>query len=167
MSRGRIESVNTSRGGLPKTAVFEAFVSVDGVDGDRQRDRRFHGGRDRAVVLFSMDVIRALQSEGHPIAPGSVGENLTVSGLDWSALTRGTRLSIGEVVLEITEHTEPCRQIARYFTGKQFQRIDHELHPGSSRVCARVLSEGIVRMGDPVVIVSAAGQGPQAPHTVF
>ena len=64
---GRIESINVSRGGVPKTPVFEALVTADGIDGDRQRDLRFHGGPERAVVLFSLDVIRALQREGHPI----------------------------------------------------------------------------------------------------
>lgn len=150
---GRIESVNTSRGGVPKTSVFEAFVSLDGVDGDRQRDRRYHGGRDRAVLLFSLEVIRALQAEGHTILPGSVGENLTVSGLDWPALSSGVRLSAGEVVLEVTGYAEPCGLISRYFTGKNFRRIDETRHPGWSRVCARVLTEGIVRMGDAIAIV--------------
>src|SRR5262249_2941412 len=80
---GRIESINTSRGGVPKEAAFGAFVTVDGIDGDRQRDRRLHGGPDRAVVIYSFDVIRALQAEGHPIASGTAGENLTISGVDW------------------------------------------------------------------------------------
>ena len=47
---GRVESINTSRGGVPKQPVFEALVTADGVDGDRQSDRRFHGGPDRAVA---------------------------------------------------------------------------------------------------------------------
>ena len=80
-STGRIDSINTSRGGVPKEPVFEAMITQAGLDGDRQRDLRFHGGPDRAVVLFSLDVIRDLQREGHAIAPGTTGENLTISGL--------------------------------------------------------------------------------------
>src|SRR3954464_9222889 len=94
---GRVEPINTSRGGVPKQPVFEAFVTVDGVDGDRQRDRRFHGGPDRAVVLFSVDVIRALRSEGHRIAAGTTGENLTLSGVPWASIVPGTELTIGGV----------------------------------------------------------------------
>ena len=93
---GAVESVNTSSGGVPKAGVFEALITEHGVGGDHQNDARYHGGPDRAVVLFSLDVIRDLQSEGHPIGAGTAGENLTVSGLDWAAIVPGTTLPIGE-----------------------------------------------------------------------
>jgi MOSC domain-containing protein YiiM len=79
---GRVVSINRSAGGVPKLAAPEAFVSVDGVEGDRQRDERHHGGRDRAVSLFSLERILALRAQGHPIAPGTTGENVTVEGID-------------------------------------------------------------------------------------
>jgi MOSC domain-containing protein YiiM len=62
------------------------------LDGDKQRNLQHHGGPDRAIVLFSLEVVRALQEEGHPIATGTTGENLTVSGLDWPSLVPGTEL---------------------------------------------------------------------------
>ena len=52
---------------------------------------KVHGGPERAVSLFSLEVIRRLQDEGHPIYPGATGENLTVAGLDWAALAAGTQ----------------------------------------------------------------------------
>jgi MOSC domain-containing protein YiiM len=149
---GRLESINASRGGVPKASLFEALITEEGVDGDRQRDLRFHGGPDRAVVLFSLDVIRALQREGHPIAAGTTGENLTVSGLDWAAVVPGAELRIGEVHLQITEYTSPCRKVAGSFAGDDYLRISQKRHAGSSRVSARVLAGGLVRMGDPVVL---------------
>src|SRR6184192_3034445 len=105
---GRIESINVSRGGVPKMPVFEALVTVGGIDGDRQRDPRFHGGPERAVVLFSLDVIRALQREGHPIAIGTAGENLTISGIEWRAVIPGTAIAIGDVRLHITKYASPA-----------------------------------------------------------
>ena len=147
---GRLESINTSRGGVPKLSAFEALVTEHGLDGDRQRDLRFHGGLDRAVVLYSLDVIRALQQEGHPIAVGSTGENLTVSGVDWTAVVPGVELSIGGVRLLVTKYASPCENIGPYFLNDDFTRISQKRHPGWSRVCARVLREGIVRIGDPV-----------------
>jgi MOSC domain-containing protein YiiM len=152
VTAGRLESINTSRGGVPKTSVFEALVTADGLDGDRQRDLRYHGGPDRTVVLFSLDVIRALQREGHPIAAGTTGENLTVSGIDWTRVVPGTELRIGEVVLQITKYTSPCEKIAGAFLGDDFTRISQRGHAGWSRVSARVLAEGLVRMGDPVTL---------------
>ena len=152
-SEGRVESINTSRGGVPKASAFEALVTERGIDGDRQRDLRFHGGPDRAVVLFSLEVIRALQHEGHPITVGSTGENLTVSGLEWTAVVPGAELRIGDVRLLITKYASPCENIAPSFAADDFTRISQKLHAGWSRVCARVLTEGVVRTGDPALLV--------------
>ena len=149
---GRLESINASRGGVPKRSMFEALVTEAGLDGDRQRDLRFHGGPDRAIVLFSLDVIRALQREGHAIAAGSTGENLTVSGLDWQAIGPGTVLRIGEVRLLITKYTSPCEKIAFSFLAHDSTRISQKLHPGWSRLNARVLAGGLVTVGDAVEI---------------
>jgi MOSC domain-containing protein YiiM len=152
---GRLESINTSRGGVPKSSVFEALITEQGLDGDRQRDLRFHGGPDRAVVIFSLDVIRALQREGHPIATGSAGENLTISGVDWTTLLPGVEIVIGEVRLLVTKYASPCENIAPSFVDEDFTRLSQKRHPGWSRVCARVLAGGLVRVGDPIAIVSA------------
>jgi MOSC domain-containing protein YiiM len=153
--RGRLESINTSRGGVPKTAVFEALITEEGIDGDRQRDRRFHGGPDRAVVLYSLEIIRGLQVEGHPIAAGAAGENLTVSGVDWTSVVPGTRVRIGGeggVLLAITKYASPCEKISGCFIDGNIARVSQKAHPGWSRVCARVIEGGLVRIGDEVTV---------------
>jgi len=149
---GRLESINASRGGVPKTAMFEGLITEHGLDGDRQRDPRYHGGPDRAIIVFSLDVIRALQREGHPIAPGTTGENLTISGIDWPAVVPGCQLRVGDVQLQITNYTSPCEKIAGSFAGCDFTRISQKRHAGWSRVSARVLAGGLVQMGDPVTL---------------
>ena len=90
-----VHQINVSDGGLPKEPVFEAKVTKQGVDGDRQRNLKVHGGRDRAICLFSLELIERLQDEGHSIDSGLSGENLTLSGLDWEKLEPGMRLSVG------------------------------------------------------------------------
>jgi MOSC domain-containing protein YiiM len=152
-ARGRLDSINVSRGGVPKRPIPEAAITADGVEGDRQRDRRYHGGPDRAVTLFSTERIAALQAEGHPIAAGSTGENLTVSGVDWTRATPGARFEIGEVRLEITRYATPCANIAGSFAGEDIARVGHKAHPGWSRVCARVLVPGRVRIGDTAILL--------------
>jgi MOSC domain-containing protein YiiM len=124
---------------------------VGGVAGDAQRDREYHGGPDRALCLFSMELIRALQAEGHPIASGQIGENLTVQGLEWDAVAPGVRLLLGEdVLVEVTRYTSPCVNIRTVFTGGDYARVSQKRHPGASRVYARVLRTGAIRRGDPV-----------------
>jgi MOSC domain-containing protein YiiM len=127
-------------------------VHASGVEADRQEDRRFHGGPDRAVCLYSLELIEALQGEGHPIVPGSIGENLTLHGLDWTDVRPEARVEIGKVVLEVTRATSPCHKIAAAFSDGDFTRVSQKAHPGWSRFYARVLREGLVTAGDRVVL---------------
>lgn len=153
---GRIEQVSISSGGVPKRAVPEARVTADGLAGDWQQNRRYHGGPDRAVCLLSAELIARLHTEGHPIAPGTTGENLTVSGLDWPSLVPGVRLAAGEVELEVVSYAAPCTTIRASFAEGRFERLSQKTHPGESRIYARVLREGTVRPGDAVRVVATA-----------
>ena len=151
---GRLVSINVNpRGGVPKQPVASARISVMRVEGDKQRNRRLHGGPLRAVCLFSLERIEALQAEGHPIGPGSTGENLTIAGLDWDTLVPGTRLHIGDAELETTSYTAPCKNIAASFRDEEFNRMSQKLYPGWSRLYARVVSEGSVHVGDRVELL--------------
>ena len=148
---GRIVQINTSPGGVPKRAVAAAEVGELGIEGDGVNHPKIHGGPERAVCLWSLDRILALQEEGHPVFPGAVGENLTLAGLDWEALAPGAVLKCGDTVrLEMTEYTTPCNTIAAFFAERQFKRISQARHPGWSRLYARVLAPGSLRPGDPV-----------------
>jgi MOSC domain-containing protein YiiM len=152
-----IHQISVSNGGVPKLSVPEANVSWEGVAGDRQRSRLIHGGPDRAVCLFSLERIDALRAEGHPIAAGSSGENLTLVGVNWDTLKPGVRLRIGESVrLEIVSYTSPCEHNARWFRDGDFSRISQKRYPGWSRLYARVLTEGLIKRGDPVSLEDTA-----------
>jgi MOSC domain-containing protein YiiM len=145
---GRVAHLLVSRGGVPKRPVPEAAVGPEGLAGDWQRDRRHHGGPDRAVCLFSLEVIEALRAEGHPVEPGSTGENVTVEGLPWGEVTPGRRFTFdGGVVLEVVSYAAPCGTIRGSFADGRTSRIDQELHPGSSRVYARVVAGGTLKEG--------------------
>jgi len=148
--RGVIVSINISRGGVPKRPVIAARVGPGGLDGDGQRDLRHHGGADRALCLYSMDRIEGLQREGHAIAPGTTGENLTIRGLAWETVVPGTVLRVGDVTMEVTGYASPCNSIRPSFLEADSTRISQTLHPGWSRVYARVSGEGELRVGDPV-----------------
>jgi MOSC domain-containing protein YiiM len=155
MSEGRIFQLSVSDGGVPKLAVREASLTAEGLAGDRQRDRRFHGGPQRAVCLFSLERLLELQAEGHPVYPGSVGENVTVAGLDWSRLAPGARLALGdEAVVEVTSYTSPCRNIAASFSGGDFKRISQKVNPGHSRLYARVVRPGRLTVGQTVRLLN-------------
>ena len=154
-----VYQISVSDGGVPKLAVHSAKITIDGLACDRQRNRKYHGGKDRAVCLFSLERIEALRAEGHTIGPGSSGENLTVAGLDWQHMAPGDQLTIGvHVRLELTSYTTPCRLNAPWFKDEDFRRIAQEVHPGWSRLYARVLNEGVVKPGDVVVVDACPGE---------
>lgn len=152
-SPAHIHQISVSRGGVPKLALPRAGITRDGVEGDKQNDLQHHGGPERAVCLLALEVIERLRSEGHPIAPGTTGENLTVVGLDWAKVGPGVRLEIegadgsGPVELEVVSYAAPCSTIRDSFADLDSRRIKQDLHPGDSRVYARVLREGVVRAG--------------------
>jgi MOSC domain-containing protein YiiM len=147
---GRITGLQRSNGGVPKLPVESAAVGEQGMEGDRQRNRRFHGGPDRALCLYSQERIDALGAEGHPIVRGAVGENVTVAGLPWERVRPGARLTLGDVAVEVTSYTSPCANIEGAFLDGRFARISQKLHPGWSRVYVRILRGGSIRVGDAV-----------------
>jgi MOSC domain-containing protein YiiM len=153
---GRITGLQRSDDGVPKHPVVAASVHAGGMTGDRQRNLRFHGGPDRALCLYSQELIEALAAEGHPIFPGAVGENVTITGIPWDRVQPGAHLTLGEVEVEVTTYTAPCRTIAGAFQDERSTRISQSKHPGWSRVYVRILRAGSLRVGDRVTLHGAA-----------
>ena len=147
---GTLVSINVSKGGVPKRPLKSCWISEKGLEGDRQRDLEYHGGPTRALCLYSQDLIDALRAEGHPISAGTIGENFTVSGVPWSEMVPGAQFDVGEVRVELTDYAVPCNNIAGSFAGRRMVRVSQKVHPGWSRLYARVLKEGTVRIGDNV-----------------
>ncbi|MBI4637151.1 MAG: MOSC domain-containing protein [Candidatus Rokubacteria bacterium] len=156
---GYLVQISVSPGGVPKLSVESARVGELGVEGDTHRDTEHHGGPDRAVCLYAMERIRALQGEGHPIVPGALGENLTLEGVAWDRIVPGSRLRVGAtVVLEVTRYTSPCANITDAFGDGDYARVSQKRHAGWSRVYARVLAPGVIRRGDPVRLAVDEGE---------
>jgi MOSC domain-containing protein YiiM len=151
---GRVDSLQASGGGVPKQAIPVAEIDVSGVIGDVQRTRRHHGRPWQAICLYSNDVIEALRQEGHPIVAGGTGENLTISGIDWSRLRGGLTITIGDVALRTTATAIPCHQIAGCFMDRRSDRIHHADHPGWARWYASVLGGGTVSRGDTITVTA-------------
>ncbi|MGH8915378.1 MAG: MOSC domain-containing protein, partial [Acidimicrobiia bacterium] len=126
-----VHQISVSNGGVPKLPVKSAIIDEFGVVGDSQADRIHHGGPDQALCLYSLEVIEELQGEGHPIAAGSAGENLTLTGLHWVAVGPGARLRIGpRVEIEVTHFTAPCEKNSGWFLEGDFTRMSQKRHPG-------------------------------------
>lgn len=147
---GSLAQISVSGGGVPKLPVARARISWSGVEGDEQADRKHHGRPWQALCLWSTEVIAALRDQGHPVEVGGAGENLTLTGLDWTTLRPGTRLEVGSMACEISAYAEPCAKNSRWFADGDFARMNHDHHPGWSRLYATVTQPGAVVPGDTV-----------------
>ncbi len=148
LQEGTVYRVNISDGGAPKHSVEDARVNAEGLVGDRQRSKG-HGGPERAVLLLGLDLIETLQAEGHPIASGTTGENLTLAGVDWSAVAIGSRFVFEDgLELEALSYAPPCAHIGASFRDGDFKQLDVRVHPTRGRICTRVVRQGSIRVGE-------------------
>lgn len=147
--RGKLIQLNVSPGGMPKLPVASARVTVDGIEGDWQLNRKYHGGPDRAVCIFSEELYSWLRDDyGIDLQSGSVGENFTMRGIDLDAVGPGDRLRVGACVIEITAVRVPCRNL------KKWHEDLHKIIEGRSGWVAKVIEEGEVKPGDEIELLA-------------
>ena len=142
--------------GYFKTPVAEARVTTLGLAGDQIGDTDNHGGVDQAVYIFTEpDRVWWADFLTRDVGPGYFGENLLVSDLTSADLCIGDRLAIGEVLLEITSPRIPCTTFAAHVGDPQAIKWFYQAQrPGAY---ARVLAEGVIRPGDPIVFTPYVG----------
>lgn len=103
-----VVAVCISPGGIPKQSVAAADVESDGLVGDaheHDKHRRLH----RAVLIQDLELLEQIRDEGFPVEPGTMGENLTVRGLNVQGLNPGDQLRFEDgPILELTEPRKPC-----------------------------------------------------------
>ena len=146
---GQVHSLQANGGGVPKPQIERATVDFSGIVGDKQKSRNHHGRPWQALCIWSREVIDSFASSGDPITYGSAGENITVSGLDWSRVLPGTSMEIGGTACTITAYAIPCSQNKAWFRDGNYNKMSHELGP-VSRVYAMVTRTGEVAPGDSV-----------------
>lgn len=166
MTEGKLTAVNVlhrvrpgafGRTGIDKRPVTGPVVVTEtGLHGDRQLNR-WHGGPDKAVYAYADEDADWWASElDRAVPPGLFGENLRTVGVDVSNAEIGERWRIGDVLLEVTMPRTPCENLSMRVGVDRF----HVRFNATGRVGAmlRVLREGSVAVGDPVV-VTAPGHG--------
>jgi MOSC domain-containing protein YiiM len=149
----KLVSVNTNdRKEFRKVPRAEAHLVADfGLEGDR------HAGRpDRQVSILNAETVDELAARGMPVAPGVLGENITVEGVAVMQLDQGARLRVGDAELEITGDRPACREMLDIHTDALRAMV------GRSGKMARVVRGGTVRPGDPIELLGAAAVGQRA-----
>lgn len=124
--------------GTQKENIHRAELIEDwGIEGDA------HAGKwHRQVSLLSYETIEAFRKRGADVADGAFGENLVVSGYDFTRFPVGSRFSCGEVILELTQIGKECHNGCAIF-----QKMGECIMPHNG-VFARVVKGGTIAEGD-------------------
>jgi MOSC domain-containing protein YiiM len=149
----------TWQGNEVLTSIFK--TRVDGtlkvektnLEGDRPSDLSVHGGPDKAVYAYSLDVYDWWRKELKlsTLAEGSFGENLTVSGLDESQLCLGDRLRVGTAELEVCQPRLPCFKLGIRFNDMGILKTF--MKSGRPGIYFRVWKEGQLSVGDDLQMI--------------
>jgi len=156
------ERILQRKGRVEKTGIFKIptdesiKVTKLGLENDAIVSKRHHGGADQAVYVYGMADYEWWSKElGKDIAPGTFGDNLTISGLESAQLNIGDYLHIGEVTLQVTAPRIPCSTFAARMDDPLWvKKFRHAERPG---LYCRVIREGFVRKGEAVSVEKYAG----------
>jgi ferredoxin-NADP reductase/MOSC domain-containing protein YiiM len=121
------------------------------VDGDGQGDLAGHGGEQRAVLVYQLDSYAHWREflGRDDVGHGRFGENFTVDGLPDSEVCIGDRYRIGEAEFEVTQPRVTCFRVGMRLGEPRMAALLVAHHrPG---FYLRVITEGRVRAGDPIV----------------
>lgn len=145
---GVVEGICISQGGIPKTPIESAVISVVGLDGDGHNHAK-HNRPTQAVCLQDIELLEELQAEGFFLTRGTIGENLTVRNLNVQQMPVGTILEFsGGVILQLTKERQPCYVL---------DSIDPQLKEVIQGRCgfyAQVLREGIIQSGEMIRVAA-------------
>lgn len=155
--------VKPTKTGIHKRPVRHPVkIGPLGLDGDTICDTAHHGGVDQAVYAYASEDTEWWQQQlagelSFQLGPGSLGENLTLQGLDVSNAVIGERWQIGSAVLQVASPRIPCSTFASYWNVERLpKRFVAAGRPGAY---LRVLTEGEVAVGDDVLVLDRPSHG--------
>ncbi len=142
----KVTAVNISREkGTPKQEVPEIQLRLrHGIVGDAHA-----GDWHRQISLLAQESVDRMRGLGVDLPHGIFAENINTEGICLTALPVGTRLQIGETVVEVTQIGKECHNDCA------IRRITGTCVMPTEGIFAIVVREGTVRKGDPITILEA------------
>ena len=151
------------KGHVEQTGIFKfptdkpVRINKLGLENDVIISKKHHGGPDQAVYIYGMaDYAWWTNELNKELAPGTFGDNLTISELESTQFNIGDYLHIGEVTLQVSAPRIPCKTFAARMEDSQWvKKFRHAERPG---LYCRVLQEGVVKVGDSVAVEKYSGE---------
>jgi molybdopterin-guanine dinucleotide biosynthesis protein A len=144
--QGKVVSVNTSVGGIPKLPQKQVKTQTTHLEGDG-RNHAKHDRPWRAVSLLSTEALVSGHFHKYGLKPGEMGENLSIEGLEVQNLDPGALLHFsGGVIIEITEPRTPCYVLDALSPTIQEEAWEH------CGVMGRIIQDGVLSPGETVTV---------------
>ncbi|MCF8464653.1 MAG: MOSC domain-containing protein [Flavobacteriales bacterium] len=165
VNRGEARTV-TWRGKKVKTGIFKypvdggIFLGTEDVVDDAVVDRKYHGGIDMAVYAYSATHYPywKVQFPKSDWSLGMFGENLTIEGLDESAIHIGSIYQVGEAQIQVCQPRQPCFKLGiRFGTQSVLKKYINSSYSG---IYFRVMKPGLVNVGDELNLLSTEPNAP-------
>lgn len=156
---GKPRKMTTAQGrewtsAIAKTPVEgKVPVGTENVAGDKQANRKYHGGPEKAVCVYCAEHYPVWRAErGIEMPYGAFGENLTIEGLTEDALCVGDTLTVGTVHLQISQPRIPCANLQKRWDWRELPARIQET--GWSGFYCRVLQTGELASGDTLTVTA-------------
>jgi len=108
-----------------------------------------HSGEwHRQVSLLALESIEKMQGLGLEVNPGDFAENITTTGIDLLSLPIGSRLALGETIIEVTQIGKECHTRCAIYNQAGDCVMPKE------GIFAKVLRGGVIKPGDGIKVVS-------------
>jgi MOSC domain-containing protein YiiM len=118
-----------------------------GLLGDAICNKKYHGGPDQAIYLYSVeDYSWWSEALGQDIPAGTFGENFTISQQDLCEICVGDILLSDSVTLQVSAPRIPCSTLAARMGDKKFAK--KFMKAARSGAYCRVLAAGFVEAWD-------------------
>lgn len=155
---GRARALGTPEvlSGIDKKARQGAlWLALDGLEGDEQGDRIYHGGPEKALHHYAADHYPYFRA-WHPASPvpyaaGAFGENVSTLGMSEREVHVGDVFRVGQALVQVSQGRQPCFRV-----NLRFRRPDAALAlqaSGRTGWYYRVLREGWLAAGDAFELV--------------
>jgi MOSC domain-containing protein YiiM len=160
---GTRSNTKPAKTGIDKRPVdHPVLLARLGVAGDTICDTRNHGGPDQAVYAYASEDTEWWQQQlagelSFELGPGSLGENLTLRGVDVTNAVIGECWQIGGALLQVAVPRIPCSTFANFW--KVDRLVKRFTQAGRVGAYLRVLTEGEVAAGDEVVVLDRPEHG--------
>jgi MOSC domain-containing protein YiiM len=157
---GRVVQLGPVRTAFGKETVQgPVHIGWEGLDGDAQADRRYHGGPDMAVLAYPADHYPAWRVElAFPALPlGGFGENLSVQGALEAPVCIGDVWQAGTSRLQVASPRKPCSKIGAFW--RRPDLLGAVTDSGRIGWYLRVLQEGALQAGETVALLERPHPG--------